>query len=75
MRQAPDEPMTALAFTSRDRLVAGCGDHQPWVAVPADSVLAQFEHAGVSRVIIDGLLAPEQRWTIAGSPAEPTVHT
>ena len=34
-----------------------------------DSVLGQFERAGVDRVVIDGCLEPGMRWTADGAPA------
>lgn len=48
-------PGTAVlaAWSSLDRLVAACGDAQPWVAVPTWSVTQLRDDAGAAAVVLD----------------------
>jgi hypothetical protein len=36
LRRADDGQLLLLTYTSLHELVAGCGQHQPWVLVPVD---------------------------------------
>lgn len=63
LRRDPEGRVGVLAFSSLDLLVAGCGEFQPWVAVPAGTVQSLAEDAGAEVVMLDVALAPDQRHT------------
>ncbi|WP_406636870.1 SAV_915 family protein [Amycolatopsis sp. WGS_07] len=50
-----------LAYTSPELLAAGCGPHQPWVAVNGDDLEAVANEAGAHGVLLNPVLAEESR--------------
>ncbi|WP_406629874.1 SAV_915 family protein [Amycolatopsis sp. WGS_07] len=50
-----------LAYTSPELLAAGCGPHQPWVAVNGDDLEAVANEAGARGVLLNPVLAEESR--------------
>ncbi|HEY9472829.1 MAG TPA: SAV_915 family protein [Mycobacteriales bacterium] len=64
-RQLADGRTAMLAFSSLERLIAGCGRSQPWVSIRADRLPELREHFDL--VLVDTEL-PEGLWT---EPDEP----
>ena len=50
-----------LAYSALDFLVAGCGEAQPWVAVPTERVTELQRLSGAETVLWDVALLPDQR--------------
>lgn len=61
LRKLRDGRTALLAYTALDRLVDGCGEHQPWVLVPADAVAAQQASLGYDVALLDADLPAELR--------------
>lgn len=61
LRDTTDGNRALLAFTSLDQLVAGCGDGQPWVAVPGQHVNDIKARSGSDVVLWDTALPLEDR--------------
>lgn len=61
LRKLPDGRTALLAYTALDRLVDGCGEHQPWVLVPAADVAAQQSSLGYDVALLDAQLPAELR--------------
>jgi len=61
LRRRQDGQLALLAYTSLELLVAGCGEQQPWIAVP----VAELEQAQCSAkfdlIALNVLLPPEMR--------------
>lgn len=55
--------LLALAYTSEDELVAGCGPHQAWVAIPSDLIGEAVGRSGADGVLFNPMLAEESRHT------------
>jgi hypothetical protein len=55
-----------LVFTSLMRLVGGCGEGQPWVAVQANMIPAMQAYTEADTVIVDAELPAELRRTVTG---------
>lgn len=61
LRRLVDGRLAAVAFTTLERLVQGCGAAQPWVLLPT-AVLEQYrERWGIEAVTLDTELPPEER--------------
>ncbi|MBK1784427.1 SAV_915 family protein [Prauserella cavernicola] len=54
---------TLLAFTTAQALEAGCGPHQPYVAVPAELLETVMAESSAERVLFNPVLAEESRHT------------
>ncbi|MGI8309661.1 SAV_915 family protein [Saccharopolyspora hattusasensis] len=63
LRDTADGDRALLAFTSVKRLVDGCGDGQPWVAVQGEQVADIKSRSGADVVLWDAALPPEERRT------------
>lgn len=61
LRNTEDGRVAMLAFSSLERLVAGCGEAQPWVAVPADRVENLQELSGADVTLWDVAVPAEVR--------------
>lgn len=61
LRHTVDGRLAMLAYSSLDFLVAGCGEAQPWVAVPAERVTELQRLSGAETVLWDVALFPDQR--------------
>lgn len=61
LRHTVDGRVALLAYTDLDSLVAGCGEAQPWVAVPEERVGELLRLSGAEAVLWDVALWPEQR--------------
>lgn len=61
LRQTEDGQLAMLAYSSLELLVDGCGQAQPWVAVPTDRVDGLASQGGAETVLWDVGLTPEQR--------------
>jgi hypothetical protein len=57
-----------LAYTDLDRLVACCGEHQPWLAVKLDALMADLHDQGLPGPVVNLPLSPEVRWRADGPP-------
>lgn len=53
MREREDGNTALLAYTSMERLVAGCGAQQPWVAVRPEEIEAIQQQAGFDLIAFD----------------------
>lgn len=63
LRDTTDGNRALLAFTSLEQLVAGCGDGQPWIAVPGANVDDIKTRSGSDVVFWDAALPLEDRRT------------
>src|SRR5262249_34951086 len=55
--------IAALAFSSRERLVAALGPAQPWIALPIEVLQAWTRAAGITTVTLDAAVpADARRW-------------
>lgn len=63
LRDTTDGNRALLAFTSLEQLVAGCGDGQPWIAVPGTNVADIKIRSGSDVVFWDAALPLEDRRT------------
>ena len=61
LRNTEDGRVAMLAFTTLERLVAGCGESQPWVAVPGDRVDGLQRLSGADVTLWDVPVPPEVR--------------
>ena len=52
-----------LAYTTPELLRAGCGEHQPWVAIQVDDLPEVIEESGAHGVLFNPVLAEESRHT------------
>lgn len=48
-----EDSRVLLMFSNTDKLVAFCGEEQPWVSIPAEQVDALAEHAGADGLALD----------------------
>lgn len=55
--------LMALAYTSEEELVAGCGPYQAWVAIPSDLIGEAVERSGADGVLFNPVLAEASRHT------------
>ncbi|MGH3513618.1 MAG: SAV_915 family protein [Pseudonocardiaceae bacterium] len=63
LRRMQDGRMALLAYTCMELLVAGCGEQQPWVAIPVPELVQAQLSAKFDVIAIDVLLPPEMRHT------------
>jgi hypothetical protein len=66
LRRMQDGRLAALAYTSLDLLVAGCGPHQGWMAAPAKQLTALQPLAGFDVIALDIELPDDWRVDLAG---------
>lgn len=62
LRTTEDGELAMLVFSSLDLLVAGCGEAQPWVAIPWERVEIVMHLSGAEAVLWDVVLSDEQRY-------------
>ncbi|TNC29173.1 SAV_915 family protein [Amycolatopsis alkalitolerans] len=55
--------LMVLAYTSEEELVAWCGPHQAWVAIPSNLVGEAVARSGADGVLFNPILAAESRHT------------
>jgi hypothetical protein len=63
LRRDPQGRLSVVVFSSLDLLVEGCGEFQPWVAIPASRLETVVEEVGAEVILLDVLLGSEQRHT------------
>lgn len=61
LRRTEDGQLAMLAYSSLELLVDGCGEGQPWVAVPRERVAGLLSLSEADVVLWDVALSPEQR--------------
>ncbi|MFN2496060.1 MAG: SAV_915 family protein [Pseudonocardiaceae bacterium] len=61
LRRLVDGRLAAVAYTTRERLVQGCGESQPWVLLPTQVLEECRERLGIEAVVLDAELPPELR--------------
>jgi hypothetical protein len=61
LRRTADGRLALPAYTSLDRLLACCGDHQSWVLVPTDWFERIREECGVEVIALNVALPVEWR--------------
>ena len=57
-----------LAYSDLDRLVDCCGEHQPWLAVELDALMADLRDQRLPGPAVNLPLDPEVRWRADGPP-------
>jgi len=57
-----------LAYTDLDRLVDCCGEHQPWLAVKLDALMADLRDQRFPGPVVNLPLSPDIRWRADGPP-------
>ena len=63
LRNTEDGRVAMLAYSTLERLVEGCGESQPWVAVPMDRVQNLQELSGADVTLWDVPVPDEVRHT------------
>lgn len=61
LRNTEDGLVAMLAFSSLEQLVAGCGEAQPWVAIPTERVDNLRQLSGADVTLWDVSVPPEAR--------------
>lgn len=61
LRQLTDGTLVLVAYSSLDRLVASCGEYQPWALVTAPQLEQLQPYAGFETVVLDAELPEELR--------------
>lgn len=61
LRYTTDGELALLVYSSLDVLVQCCGEHQPWIAVPATHVSGIATTAEAETVLVDTAI-PQQQW-------------
>lgn len=61
LRETTEGALALVSFTSLDRLVEGCGEHQAWISVPRAEVQRLAEQVGAQVILQDVPLPHEQR--------------
>lgn len=61
LRRTEDGQLAILAYSSLELLVDGCGEGQPWVAVPRERVAGLLSLSAADVVLWDVALSQEQR--------------
>lgn len=69
LRRLVDGRLAAVAFTTRERLVQGCGENQPWVLLPTSALEEYRERLGIEAVVLDAELPSELRPERGGGDA------
>lgn len=59
LRPLEDGRLAMLAYSSLDHLIAGCGEVQPWVAIPRHHV-SEYENQSGSDVVVWDTELPEE---------------
>jgi hypothetical protein len=59
-----------LAYTDLEHLVECCGEHQPWLGVRIDALMADLRDQRLPGPVVNLPLAPGARWTADGPPWE-----
>ena len=57
-----------LAYTDLGRLVDCCGEHQPWLAVSLDALMADLRDQQLPGPVVNLPVSPEARWRADGPP-------
>ena len=57
-----------LAYTDLSRLVDCCGEHQPWLAVSLDALMADLRDQQLPGPVVNLPVSPEARWRADGPP-------
>ena len=57
-----------LAYTDLDRLVECCGEHQPWLAVRIDALMADLRDQRLPGPVVNLPLSQDVRWGAEGPP-------
>lgn len=61
LRRLVDGRLAVVAYTTRERLIQGCGESQPWVLLPTRVLEEYRERLGIEAVVLDAELPPELR--------------
>jgi hypothetical protein len=57
-----------LGYTDLEHLVECCGEHQPWLGVRIDALMADLRDQRLPGPVVNLPLAPQARWTADGPP-------
>lgn len=57
-----------FAYSDLDRLVECCGEHQPWLAVRIDVLMADLRDQRLPGPVVNLPLNPDIRWRADGPP-------
>jgi len=57
-----------LAYTDLEHLVDCCGEHQPWLGVRIDALMADLRDQRLPGPVVNLPLDPAARWTADGPP-------
>jgi hypothetical protein len=57
-----------LAYTDLEHLVECCGEHQPWLGIRVDALMADLRDQRLPGPVVNLPLAEEVRWSAAGPP-------
>jgi len=62
------EVSCVIAYTDLARLVACCGEHQPWLGVEIGALMADLREQGLPGPVVNLPLNPVLWWTADGPP-------
>ncbi|MEU6643791.1 SAV_915 family protein [Saccharomonospora sp. NPDC046836] len=65
LRRTEDGRLALLAFSAIDRLVEGCGEHQPWMMVRTEHLQELHQARPYDVILLDGVIPGELRHTSA----------
>ncbi len=61
LRQTRDGQLALLVYSALDRLVACCGDQQPWVVMPTSQLDTVGQHISFDMILLDVEIPSEFR--------------
>ncbi|PXY32345.1 SAV_915 family protein [Prauserella muralis] len=61
LRRTGDGRVALVAFSAVDRLVAGCGEHQPWMMVRTEHLPTLYDAQPYDVIMLDGVIPEELR--------------
>lgn len=56
LRETDDGQLAVMVYSSLEALVAGAGQHQPWIAVPRERVDGLVRLSGADGVLLDTVI-------------------
>ncbi|GAB3692613.1 hypothetical protein GCM10027597_49730 [Saccharopolyspora tripterygii] len=59
LRKDSDQRVVMLAYSSLEELIRGCGEAQPWIAVPVDRV-SQVQRDTAAEIVLWDLNLPDE---------------
>jgi CheY-like chemotaxis protein len=61
LRPTRDGERCLLVYTALDRLIDGCGEHQPWAALPVEALEQVREETHFDMILFDVVVPEDKR--------------